>query len=197
MDAHTPLAFVGKELLATRCQCLSLSYATNLAASRGIVHAPHVITLSRPPTSRVCHLTNLGRAAVGVAVKPPDESFRRLETARRSASGRFVCSTADQFGVTCTNVLIHRLKSVESLFRFIFPSAPFLYGRYTTPLSRIRIVANPNSEDLWGLWFGSSVPELTRPDTLPETHGSSSFSLFPFHCEFPQWGPGYYIYSWG
>jgi len=30
----------------------------------------------------VVHLNSPGRAAVGVAVKPPDESFRRLETAR-------------------------------------------------------------------------------------------------------------------
>jgi len=30
----------------------------------------------------VVHLNGPGRAAVGVAVKPPDESFRRLETAR-------------------------------------------------------------------------------------------------------------------
>ena len=30
----------------------------------------------------VVHLNSPGRAAVGVVVKPPDESFRRLETAR-------------------------------------------------------------------------------------------------------------------
>jgi len=30
----------------------------------------------------VVHLNSPGRAVVGVAVKPPDESFRRLETAR-------------------------------------------------------------------------------------------------------------------
>ena len=33
----------------------------------------------------VVRLLNVGRAAVGVAVKPPDESFRRLETAGPSS----------------------------------------------------------------------------------------------------------------